>query len=615
MKWYYDLKISTKLLTGFMLVAAIAGIVGWVGLSELHNIGDADTMLYEKATVPITDLDNMSNAFLNVRVNARDLIYATTQSDKEKFSAKIDELFSDISASLSKYQKTLISDEDKTVYDEIMTVHKQYVDVVKQLQNLGLSQKHEEALALLRGDAGKAGVNYSAVLSKAIEYKDGSARKLSVNNSALVDKATTTMLLIICFAIAIAVVLGLFISRVIKNPVNKLVGIANQLAMGDIDAKIEVDTKDEIGNLMASFKEMIVTTKEQALIAEKLSNGDLGVDVHVKSEKDVLGKSLLKMVESLRDIITAVKSATDNVEAGAQEISSSSEEMSQGATEQASAAEEASSSMEQMSSNIKQNAENAQQTEKIALKSAEDAKEGGNAVTETVDAMKEIASKISIIEEIARQTNLLALNAAIEAARAGEHGKGFAVVASEVRKLAERSQTAAAEINKLSASSTKVAERAGEMLSKIVPDIQKTAELVQEISASSNEQNGGAQQINSAIQQLSQVIQQNATASEQMASTAEELSSQAEQLQDAISFFKLDAGGSGQASKKGYTAQTKPQMYSDAHKANVAHILSSKPAAFVPGPANGNSKKPKKNNGVAIDLSSNDKFDQDFEKF
>jgi methyl-accepting chemotaxis protein len=201
--------------------------------------------------------------------------------------------------------------------------------------------------------------------------------------------------------------------------------------------------------------------------------------------------------------------------------------------------------MEEMGSNIRQNADNALQTEKIAIKSAQDARDGGKAVEQTVSAMREIAGKISIIEEIARQTNLLALNAAIEAARAGEHGKGFAVVASEVRKLAERSQTAAAEISKLSTSSVDVAEKAGAMLLQLVPDIQKTAELVQEISAACNEQSSGAEQVNKAIQQLEQVIQQNASASEEMASTSEELSSQAERLQDAIAFFKVDSAACG----------------------------------------------------------------------
>ena len=251
--------------------------------------------------------------------------------------------------------------------------------------------------------------------------------------------------------------------------------------------------------------------------------------------------AFLLLMRSIARPVADLRAAGGNVAAGSQQLSASSEEMSQGATEQAAAAEEASSSMEQMSSNIRQNADNAGHTERLALQSAADAREGGKAVQETVTAMREISGKISIIEEIARQTNLLALNAAIEAARAGEHGKGFAVVASEVRKLAERSQFAAAEIGKLSTTSVQVAERAGDMLSRIVPDIQKTAELVQEISAACREQDQGAEQINKAIQQLDQVIQQNAMASEEMASTSEELSAQADQLQDIVSFFTVGA--------------------------------------------------------------------------
>jgi methyl-accepting chemotaxis protein len=219
-------------------------------------------------------------------------------------------------------------------------------------------------------------------------------------------------------------------------------------------------------------------------------------------------------------------------------MTSTAQQLSQGATEQAAAAEESTSSMEEMSSSIQQNADNARQTDKIASKAAEDARSSGNAVVRTVSAMKQVAEKISIIEEIARKTDLLALNAAVEAARAGEHGKGFAVVASEVRKLAERSQTAAAEISRLSIDGVQIAEGAGQLLTKLVPDIQKTAELVREIAAASAEQSTGATQVNKAIQQLDQVIQQNSAASEEMASTAEELSSQAEVLQSTIAFFK-----------------------------------------------------------------------------
>ena len=248
---------------------------------------------------------------------------------------------------------------------------------------------------------------------------------------------------------------------------------------------------------------------------------------------------VVALMRSIARSVQELEKATEHVAAGSQELSSGSETLSQGASEQATAAEEASSSMEQMSSNIRQNADNAHQTEKIAQKSASDAREGGKAVAATVIAMKEIAGKISIIEEIARQTNLLALNAAIEAARAGDHGKGFAVVASEVRKLAERSQQAAAEIGNLSTHNVQVAEQAGEMLARLVPDIQRTAELVQEISAASREQDAGAEQINKAIQQLDATIQQNASAAEEMASTSEELASQADQLRDIIAFFRV----------------------------------------------------------------------------
>lgn len=301
-------------------------------------------------------------------------------------------------------------------------------------------------------------------------------------------------------ATLIAIILGYLLSRMISKPLADAVDVCDTIANGDLTVTVHVNSKDETGQLL---------------------------------------QSLGNMKDKLIDIIESVQVSSKNVSSGSNELSSSATGLSQGATEQAAAAEEASSSMEQMASNINQNADNSLQTEKISQKVANDAQESGKAVNETVSAMKDIADKISIIEEIARQTNLLALNAAIEAARAGEHGKGFAVVASEVRKLAERSQTAAGEISELSADSVQVAEKAGSLLNEILPDIQKTAELVQEITASSTEQRTGAEQINTSIQQLDQVIQQNAGASEEMASTAEELSAQAVMLQEAIAFFKI----------------------------------------------------------------------------
>ncbi len=301
--------------------------------------------------------------------------------------------------------------------------------------------------------------------------------------------------------VALAVALGLVIARMITRPVLLGVRAAEGLAAGDLDQRVDLDQKDEIGALAAALRHMIA---------------------------------------KLRGIVGQVQAGAENVASGSEQLSATTQSLSQGATEQAASVEEISSSMEEMAANIRQNAENAKQTEQIALKTAQDAQGGGAAVAKTVSAMKQIAEKIGIIEEIARQTNLLALNAAIEAARAGEHGKGFAVVAAEVRKLAERSGHAAGEISELSSSSVAIAEKAGEMLARIVPDIKRTAELIQEIAASSVEQNAGAEQVNKAIQQLDQVVQQNASASEEMASTAEELSGQALQLQETVSYFRLD---------------------------------------------------------------------------
>lgn len=361
------------------------------------------------------------------------------------------------------------------------------------------------------------------------------------------EKANTASILLMILSAIIGALTAFFITRSITGPVAQGVSLAEEIAKGDFSAELNLDRKDEIGQLAASLDHMVTSLRRQTNVAERIADGDLMVEVQLASEKDQLGSALKLMVAKLREIIGQVTGAIENVSSGAQAMSASSEEMSQGASEQAAAAEEASSSIEQMTANIRQNADNAIETEKIAIQASENAAEGGRSVAATVSAMKEIAHKIMIIEEIARQTNLLALNAAIEAARAGEHGKGFAVVAAEVRKLAERSQKAAGEINELSSGSVEVAEQAGNILTQLVPNIQKTAELVQEISAASREQDAGADQISKSIQQLDAVIQQNASASEEMASTAEELSGQSEQLAEMISYFKVDRVVTGRA--------------------------------------------------------------------
>ncbi len=404
-------------------------------------------------------------------------------------------------------------------------------------------------------------------------------------------------LLIIIFLV---IIFAYFIAKGIANPLIKGVAFIISVSEGNLTSEIDVNQKDEVG---------------------------------------ILIKALNGMISRLRDIVADVKGVAKNVaygssqmSEGSQNLSTHSEELSQGASEQAASAEEASASMEQMTANIRQNADNAMQTERIALESAKKAGESGKAVTKTVSAMKEIAKKISIIEEIARQTDLLALNAAVEAARAGEYGKGFAVVASEVRKLAERSRKAANEISTLSGSSVDIAEKAGEMLDRLVPDIQKTAELVQEISVACNEQNSGSDQINKAIQQLDMVIQQNASSSEELASTSEELVStsqtladQAELLRHTISFFKVDQTDlkgdakiikSGESFKKDPRGFQNPAGLKDKSK-NPARLKEKQQHTEA-----GNTDEPAsaaaKSDRCSIDMNEHDEradIEDDFEKY
>ncbi|MEN8837477.1 MAG: methyl-accepting chemotaxis protein, partial [Celeribacter marinus] len=360
------------------------------------------------------------------------------------------------------------------------------------------------AFRLVSGEGQKAWSQMEPLLNSILTNNRASMAKA---NDAATERAATSRrnLIVIMSAAAILGLSGaIWIIMTISKGLNRGIALARSVAEGDLTQTAALTGRDEITDLLAALN---------------------------------------NMVEKLRSVVGEVTGGAGNVASGAGEMASTSEQLSQGATEQASSTEEASSSMEQMTANIRQTADNASETENMAQKSAEDARASGRAVAEAVNAMKTIAERIMVVQEIARQTDLLALNAAVEAARAGEHGRGFAVVASEVRKLAERSQTAAGEISGLSGDTVTAAEEAGRMLEGLVPDIERTAQLVSQISGASQELATGAAQVNTAIQQLDKVTQENTSAAEEMSSTAEELSSQAEALRAAIAYFSLSENG------------------------------------------------------------------------
>ncbi len=541
----FTIKLKLALAFG-MIILLLVGAAGY-GVYGLATMDDTLNATVNGSVARLHLADNVRAKLLTTVKDEKDLIIETDDAKMKGIDDLITQDRIDFDALLDDGDRMSVTPDGKQKYTDLRSIWNNMKQYDSQMRPLAIANQNAQATAISNGPLKAASVQALAITDQLVTLINGDLQAQQAQAAQTYGSTRAVLIAVAVIALVIAVGAALWLALAISKGLAKIAVLSEAVAIGDLNKTVEINTNDEIKDLITTVNKMTANLRKTAGVADQIADGDLTVAVKPLSDLDTLGLAMERMAEKLSEVVGKALTAADNVSSGAQELTATAEQVSEGASEQAAAAEQASASMEQMSANIKQNADNATQTEKLSRQSAKEAEASGEAVNRAVEAMQTIAEKITIVQEIARQTDLLALNAAVEAARAGEHGRGFAVVASEVRKLAERSQIAATEIGAVSAETVKAARTAGEMLASLVPNIKRTAELVTEISAACREQDIGGSQINEAIQQLDKVTQQNASASEEMTATAGELSTQAEDLQAAIAYFRIGAGAGGAA--------------------------------------------------------------------
>ena len=613
MSWFKSLKLATQLTLAFILIALVAVAVGVTGLLSSASSNARLKDMYENSVLSVTDVGaTQVQVVFHIRRMNSFLAFPDAASRQKNLTA-MDGHIKEVERLSQKEKATRMSPKETAAWGKFEPAWQRYLAGTRKVIALGLAGKEADAKLTMHAEASPSLAEAEEALATIVTACDEVALSSYQDSQLAAASSRLATILLILGGFILALGLGFFVTGMVKRQVGgeprDAVDVAQRVAGGDLSMDILL-AEGDTSSMMAAMKAMVAALStvlaETQRVVDATGRGDFSQRIPLAGSKGyilAMGVSLNQLsetcqqglsdvvrvleaaaqgdlserinlaysgefgrlrdasnttVEKLSATIADVLEAAGNLVAASEQLSSTAQSLSQGASEQAASVEETSASMEEMSASISQNNENAKITGDIATRTAQETRDGGQAVEATVSAMKQIAHKISIIDDIAYQTNLLALNAAIEAGRAGEHGKGFAVVAAEVRKLAERSQVAAEEISRLASGSVGLAEKAGSLLGGIVPSIQKTADLVQEISAASSEQNSGVGQINGAINQISQAVQQNAAAAEELASTSEEVNAQALELQAMMAFFTLGKGNRASHSRPAPQSTFKP---------------------------------------------------------